>query len=245
MSPPTCRLLPFAGADGPQNMAADEVLLESAASGTASLRFYSWSRATLSLGYFQPEKLRHAEKGLAQLPYVRRPTGGASLVHHHEVTYTLALPAGRPWQTGEPWLQRMHASIACALSELQVTACMHSDKEDRPFAGVLCFQHLTAGDLLIGSAKIVGSAQRRQRGALLQHGAILLARSPHAPALPGIQELSGRTLSAAEVADAVGREIHRRTGWDFVAEDWTALELQRLDELVAEKYTQDSWNRKR
>ena len=245
MSRPVCRLLPFASATGPHNMAADEVLLESAASGTASLRFYTWSEATLSLGYFQPEILRHAETSLAQLPYLRRPTGGASLVHHHEVTYALALPARRPWQTGEPWLQRMHASIACALSELQVSARMHTGEETRSFAGVLCFKHVTPGDLLIGSAKIVGSAQRRQRGALLQHGAILLACSPRAVILPGIQELSGRTLSAAEVAAAVGREMARRTGWELVAEDWTAMELRRLDELVAEKYTRDSWNRKR
>src|SRR5205085_9543391 len=111
------RVLPYAVADGPHNMSADEVLLASAATAKmASLRFYGWSEPTLTLGYFQPERLRHTESGLAQLPYVRRPTGGASLVHHHEVTYALALPAGQPWQGDEPWLRRMHAIIASALS---------------------------------------------------------------------------------------------------------------------------------
>src|SRR5205814_9219218 len=99
MSIPVCRLLPYAVADGPHNMAADEVLLESAAAGIASLRFYGWSEATLSLGYFQPERLRHEDERLTGLPYVRRPSGGATLVHHHEVTYALALPAGPPWQS--------------------------------------------------------------------------------------------------------------------------------------------------
>jgi lipoate-protein ligase A len=226
-------------------MAADEVLLESAAAGIASLRFYGWSEATLTLGYFQSEKVRHTEKSLAQLPYVRRPTGGASLVHQYEVTYALALPAGRPWQTGEPWLQQMHAIIAAALSELQVAVRMPTTDESVALTGVLCFKHVTAGDLLITSAKIVGSAQRRQRGTLLQHGAILLACSPHTPQLPGIRELSNRILLPAEVVTAVTKEVCGRVGWNLFAEDWTTTERRHIDELVARKYTRESWNCKR
>ena len=98
--------------------------MESAEAGIASLRFYGWSEATLSLGYFQAERARSAEAALAALPWVRRPTGGAALVHDDEVTYALALPAGAPWQTSEPWLGRMHAVIASALAELAVPACL-------------------------------------------------------------------------------------------------------------------------
>src|SRR5437868_10093883 len=98
MSRVACRLLRFARADGPHNMAADEVLLESAVAGMASLRFYGWSAPTVSLGYFQPERMRRADERLARLAYVRRPTGGGALVHHHEVTYALALPANPAWQ---------------------------------------------------------------------------------------------------------------------------------------------------
>ena len=242
---PLCRLLPYALADGPRNMAADEVLLESAAAGTASLRFYGWSQATLSLGYFQSEQVRRTEKALEQLPYVRRQTGGAALVHHHELTYALGLPAGFPWQSGEPWLQRMHAIIASALGKLGFAASVYIPSAKEVFAGALCFQHFTAGDILIGSAKIVGSAQRRQRRALLQHGAILLASSPHAPVLPGIQELTNHTLWAEDVTAEVTREFARLTRWDLVAGDWTAGELGRIDQLVAERYTRESWNRKR
>jgi lipoate-protein ligase A len=242
---PVCRLLPFAVADGPHNMAADEVLLEAAACGLASLRFYGWSEATLSLGYFQSERVRHADPALCPLPYVRRPTGGATLVHHHELTYALALPAGTPWQDEQPWLRRMHAIIAAALSELQVTTQMQTATDEEPFAGILCFQHRTPGDLLNGSAKIVGSAQRRKRGTLLQHGAILLARSPYAPVLPGIHELSGHALSGDRVAAAVARRFVTDTGWQLVAEDWSAGERRRIEQLAGERFTQDSWNAKR
>jgi lipoate-protein ligase A len=243
MSRIPCRLLPYAVADGAYNMAADEVLLESAAAGVASLRCYGWSEATLSLGYFQSE--RQISGSLADLPFVRRPSGGAALVHHHEVTYALALPAGAPWQTGESWLCRMHALVAAALRMLGVEARACDCSNAVRFTGSLCFQHLTAGDLLLGSAKIVGSAQRRQRGALMQHGAILLAASPAATVLPGILELSGHRLAVAETVDAVTREFACKTGWDLQAADWTAAERQRIAELVTVKYTQDAWNRKR
>jgi lipoate-protein ligase A len=241
----SCRLLPYAVAAGPRNMAADQVLLESAVAGVASLRFYGWSRATLSLGYFQAEHVRRNDEGFERLPFVRRPTGGATLVHHHEVTYALGLPAAAQGQSGEPWLQRMHAVIASALGELGIRVRMHTPTATEVFPGALCFRHFTAGDVLIGAAKIVGSAQRRQRGALLQHGAILLAKSPHTPALPGIQELSNCTLSVEEVVAAVQHELAAFTKWDLIAGSWTAGELRRADQLVAERYTCDSWNRKR
>jgi lipoate-protein ligase A len=241
----TCRLLPYAAADGPHNMAADEALLESAAGGTASLRLYGWSEPTVSLGYFQPERVRHNDPAVARLPFVRRPSGGAALVHHHEVTYALALPAGPPWQTEESWLCRMHTILAGALASLGVTAGACAPAEKGRFDGLLCFQHLTPGDLLIGPAKVAGSAQRRQRGALLQHGAVLLAASPHARVLPGILELSGQRLAAAEVCAAVVGEFARATGWRLNAGTWTARERQRIEELAEGKYRQEAWNRKR
>ena len=74
----SCRLLPWSVADGPQNMAADEALLEAAAAGAAALRFYAWEPATLSLGYFQPEAVRHTDPRLGmrsppRAPEQRRP----------------------------------------------------------------------------------------------------------------------------------------------------------------------------
>jgi lipoate-protein ligase A len=240
-----CRLLPLVEADGPWQMAADQALLESAAdAGTASLRFYTWPRATLSLGYFQPEAVRHADARLAALPWVRRPSGGEALVHDREVTYALALPPGPPWQRrGESWLWRMHGAIAEALAELGVTAQVA--EEDRRLGEVLCFLHQTPADLLVGGAKVVGSAQRKQRGALMQHGGTLLAASPAAPQLSGIAELTGRRLTAQEVAAAVAARFGRDTGAAVERGDWTDAERRRINELVATRYTQPAWNSKR
>jgi lipoate-protein ligase A len=238
------RLLPFAEADGPHNMAADETLLEAAAAGRASLRFYGWSAAALSLGYFQPHTVHISDPRLANLPHVRRPTGGAALVHHHELTYALALPAGTPWQSRcDSWLLQMHAILAEALAGLG--AAPESVVQEAKHGEVLCFLHHTPGDLRIGPHKVVGSAQRRQRGALLQHGAVLLAASPHTPALPGVAELCGRRLSVMEVAGAVKESFVRQTGWRLQAGDWTEEERRRMDGFAAEKYSQPTWNDKR
>jgi lipoate-protein ligase A len=238
------RLLPFAEAGGPQNMAADEALLQTAAAGVASLRFYGWAEATVSLGYFQRERLRREDPRLAYLPHVRRPSGGAMLVHHHEVTYALGLPAALAGPVSPSWLRRMHQSVAAALWELGVEVSAHARDSEPVATGPLCFRHLTAGDLLVGAAKVVGSAQRRHRGALLQHGAILLSRSPHTPSLPGIRELTGRSLAVPEVCEAVLRSFQSQTGWRIVPSRWTEAE-QRLAQLLQTKYSQASWNARR
>jgi lipoate-protein ligase A len=228
-------------------MAADEVMLESAAAGRASLRFYRWSEPTLSLGYFQPESVRRSDPRLALLPLVRRATGGAALVHDRELTYALALPSGEPWQRrGESWLTRMHRVLAAALAKLHVQVDAVAPGEGRKLGEVLCFLDQTPGDLLSHDRKVVGSAQRKHRTALLQHGAILLAQSEYTPALPGLHELDGSApgaFDAVEGASVVA--LAEDTGWRIEPDDWTEQENARREKLIASKYTSPAWNAKR
>jgi lipoate-protein ligase A len=227
-------------------MAADETLLEAAASGTASFRLYGWSQPTLSLGYFQASAASRAYPRLSELAWVRRPSGGAALVHHLEATYALTLPAGPPWQKrGESWLRRMHAILTDALGSLGVSARACGDHEEKRLGELLCFLHHTPGDLLIDDAKIVGSAQRKQRGALMQHGGILLAASPWTPHLRGIRELAGVSLSVESLSAAVVEELAKQTRWELIASEWTPRELERIDALAAGKYSLPAWNCKR
>jgi lipoate-protein ligase A len=239
------RLLPTAAADGAHNMATDEVMLQSAEAGIASLRFYTWSEPTLSLGYFELEALRNTDPKLAGLPLVRRPSGGATILHHHELTYALALPAGSPWQSRESWLCRFHHAVAGALEKLGVHARLAGCGEEQKLGELLCFQHQTAGDLLIGPHKVVGSAQRRRRRALMQHGSILLRQSPHTPNVPGINDLAGIDISRDLLPGAIVAELQERTGWIFQPGDWTEAEREQVSRLAREKYASDSWNRKR
>ncbi len=245
--PPVIRLLPFETLPGPLNMAADEAMLHTAsAGGVASLRFYAWAEPTVSLGYFQPAAARLADPGLAGLAWVRRATGGAALVHHHEVTYALALPPGRPWQApGESWVCRFHHVVTAALLGAGAATRSVVCGEEKKLGEVLCFLHQTPGDLLAGPAKVVGSAQRKQKGALLQHGGVLLARSEHAPQLPGLLELTGVRFTADRVAKLVADQFAKDTGWSLTPGDWTADELSHRTRLAAEKYAHPEWNEKR
>lgn len=243
----TIRLLPFASADGPTNMAADEVMLDAAAeAGVASLRFYTWTEATVSLGYFQPAAVRQEVPGLDRLPWVRRATGGAAIVHHHELTYALALPAGKEWQGSEPWPCRFHHLVRDVLAEAGVKSRAVVCGEEKKLGEVLCFLHQTPGDLVIDGAKVAGSAQRKRRGALLQHGSILLGRSALAPVLPGVNDLAGRSVFPPEVlADRLAGSLAADLGCDLTPADWTADELARVPAVRAEVYANPAWNEKR
>jgi lipoate-protein ligase A len=238
------RLLPFVTAAGAWQMAADEVMLEAAVEGLASFRIYAWTEPTLSLGYFQPVAVRLSDRLLAELPYVRRATGGAELVHDREVTYALTLPAGAPWQRrGASWVQRMHGVLRDVFASFGIeTRLVESETK---LSDVLCFLHHTPDDLLLGGTKIAGSAQRKMRGALLQHGSVLLAQSRHTPALPGVSELTGITLSVPDFCAAFAEHFARDTGWQWEPGDWTAAERRRIDGLAAEKYADPAWNAKR
>lgn len=227
-------------------MAADEMLLAAAAAGIASFRVYGWSQPTLSLGYFQASAASRASPRLSELAWVRRPSGGDALVHHHEVTYALAVPAGAPWQkTGASWLKRMHTFLIDVLAAFGVTSRLCGDREEKKLGDVLCFLHHTPGDLLIDGAKIVGSAQRKQRGALMQHGSILLAVSPWTPHLSGIRELTGVTVPAEALTAAIAEQMAKQTGWQMIPSEWTAQERERIDALASSKYSQHAWNCKR
>ena len=244
--PRPMRLLPLAPWPGADQMAADEVLLAAADAGAGSLRFYTWPTPTVSLGYFQPAAARLADPAWAGLPWVRRATGGAALVHHHELTYAFALPAGRTWQPpGESWICRAHHAITDALRPLGVPTRGVACGEEQKLGDVLCFQHQTPGDLLCQGSKVVGSAQRKARGALLQHGGILLKRSDHAAQLPGIAELAGVLLDPAALADTLAAAFATAFDWHLEPGDWTPDELAERDRITQDKYTHPAWSNKR
>lgn len=233
--------MPTIESPGAMNMAIDEALMRSALEGrVASLRFYTWSDPTLSLGYFQT----HAER-LPGVAWVRRPTGGDAILHHHELTYGLTLPAGPPWHSSESWLCRMHHAIGAALRRLGIEASAVACGQEQRLGPFLCFQHQTPADLRINGHKVVGSAQRRPHGAMMQHGSILLRTSPHAPQLLGITDLTGIEIATGDLRPAIVEALANETGWSFVPDAWTGREWLDAVELERDKYSSAAWNEKR
>jgi lipoate-protein ligase A len=211
-----CRLLVDDAQRGAWNMAIDDVLLSSAANdNVATLRFYGWSEPTLSLGYFQPLAARDGHEPSRNCAIVRRASGGGAILHDRELTYSLALPAsalmmGEGGPRSHTDLYRIvHESLIAALAELGVTGAHRygaspaiasaAHGEPGPAEPFLCFERRTEHDVILQGAKIAGSAQRKRtsangNSAILQHGSILLARSPAAPSLAGINELAKESI---------------------------------------------------
>jgi lipoate-protein ligase A len=239
------RYLPFSNADGPHNMAADEIMLESARLGQASMRVYSWSPPTLSLGYFQRSDERLAEPRFATLPWVRRATGGGAIVHDGDLTYALALPpCATRTQAPAKWHCRIHRVIGQFLRDRLIaaevvpethvpgaSAPLHELNRTQRRRGAEgqsfdCFAIPQPGDVVVAGQKIVGGAQRLRAGALMQHGSIQV------PEIHAVWEQLGPFLAAA-------------WGWQITSGEWTDEERNQIEHLAVYKYNQIWWNEKR
>jgi lipoate-protein ligase A len=244
-----CRLLVDGPAAGAWQMAVDEVLLESAAErGVCTLRFYGWSEPTLSLGYFQGYSNRAAHRASRDCACVRRQTGGGAILHDMELTYSLAVPVAHPLAEDVTRLYKLvHDALIRTLGQYGLNAypcfaAVDRTSGDEPF---LCFQRRAVGDVLLGESKVCGSAQRRRRGAILQHGSLLLAQSEKAPELPGILELTGKRLGEQDTIERWQRELAGDLGVTVTAGRLTEQELDAVRSLTIEKYSAAAWTERR
>jgi lipoate-protein ligase A len=168
---PTWYLLRTGARTAAENMAVDEVLLESAASlGRPVLRFYSWSEPAASFGYSQ----RYDE--IARLtrlrPLVRRPTGGGLVPHDADWTYSLIFPPSATWYCLKAIqsYERVHAWVQAAFERIQISTLLAtSSRKEGPGQ---CFIGAEQFDVLCDDRKIAGGAQRRNRQGLLIQGSI-------------------------------------------------------------------------
>lgn len=188
---------------GAENMRIDEELLNLAATSERStLRFYEWNEPTISLGYFQKDLA--VPNTFAGLPVVTRLSGGGAILHHHELTYSLAIPKAALDVKPTAWYQRFHAIIIDCFREFGLECHLRGDAASDPAVKTfLCFARSDPNDIVHGGNKVVGSAQRRRRGAILQHGSLLLRASPYAPDIPGISDLGARPVASVELAEMI------------------------------------------
>lgn len=235
---------------GAWNMAVDEALLESAADGNiATLRLYTWSEPTLSLGYFQAAAERETHAASHNCALVRRASGGGAILHDRELTYSIALPEKSGLAAAAKRLYDVcHATLIAVLAELGVATNLHgpscevaSDPDTQAAEPFLCFQRRTCFDIVSGPAKIVGSAQRRRRGGILQHGSVLLAQSPFAPELPGILEVSGRALTANAIAKLWPPRLAGELSYSLVSGELSTAERTRAAELQEKRFSANDW----
>lgn len=251
--------------DGFRNMAMDEALLEvcrrdAVASGALPvLRLYGWSVPTLSLGRFQ-DALQAVDQGFCRergIPVVRRPTGGAAVLHDREVTYSLVGPTGTTPFDG-PILEtyrRIAEGIARGLSLLGVEPDPRVAGDPAPARGrpAHCFSRASSYEITFGGRKLVGSAQVRRRGASLQHGSILIdanaglfeeatgGQTGERGGWTTLRELLCRRPGFEEVAVAVARGLGETFGIRWWQAGTTAVEDRLAESLRARKYLNAHW----
>jgi lipoate-protein ligase A len=248
-------------------MAIDEAIMDAVAEGTspATLRFYAWSPPCLSLGRSQP--LSDADLvacRAASVDVVRRPTGGRAILHTDELTYSVALLQSDPRATGDvvASYRRLSLGLLAGLRELGAEA-VQAVREQAPNADLtaVCFETPSNYEIVAGGRKLVGSAQWRARGGVLQHGSLPLhgdlARivdylefsSPepevqrhrvHARATT-LEETIGRVLPPSSVAQSLAHGFSQALNVTLVRGELTPNERTLAAELRFSRYAASDW----
>ena len=161
-------------------MAIDEALYRSLEPDSLPvLRFYTWERPTLSLGYFQDYERVVSEPFVVhnKIDVVRRITGGRAVLHDIEVTYAVvSLNTVFPSRTLQETYQLIAEALHRGLQQwgiLETSLSFHA--EPRSYRQLpQCFVGVSRYEIHQNRRKIIGSAQKRSRDRFLQHGSILL-----------------------------------------------------------------------
>jgi len=230
-------------------MAVDDALLDSALpEDTAVLRLYRWSPACLSLGYFQSSQDRATHQDSIAADCVRRASGGGAILHDHELTYSFIFPASNLSSTQISGIYDLfHDSLISVLQKLGIPAvkCIDPptvDRNDQPF---LCFLRRSSGDVLLHEAKIIGSAQRRNKTHVLQHGSILLKRSPFSPELPGILELVDVDLTSLSWVNDWLENITHQLQCQLTKHSLSHDQLKAAHKIETDRFLNPNWLHKR
>ncbi|MFW6438155.1 MAG: lipoate--protein ligase family protein, partial [Armatimonadota bacterium] len=275
------RLIESGFADGAMNMAVDEAIATAVAAGDQppTLRFYGWKPPAVSLGYHQELDSGIDCDAVAERGYgiVRRPTGGRAILHADEVTYSFcirqdAIEGGH--STMESY-REISRGIIAGLELLGAAVNMGADQdgpgpnfsgqdtfatEGHAAAKPICFAKTARCDLQSAGRKVVGSAQVRRNGGILQHGSIpitidledqvavmpgsdgRISRQVLAGAAMSVTELLGRPVSFEELSAAVAGGFVDTFGIAFSTQELSTEEAANVERLYAEKYSTAEWN---
>lgn len=268
------RLLRHAPAPGAWNMAVDEVLLEEAMQGAGPvLRVYSWRPYALSIGRFQAgdvvDRTACAQYGV---DVVRRPTGGRAVLHADEVTYSIILPPSHPIAQLSviASYQALSRGLTLALAQLGIVAHLARPEHRPGYTHVqeadvgtqaACFDAPSWYELTVQGRKLVGSAQVRRGGALLQHGSMPLTLVPRdlyrllcfhseaareraqqafAAKAAGLRDVVAQECSRSTVVAALIHGMSTAMACSMITDELTPQELSRVQDLT-HKHADPAW----
>jgi lipoate-protein ligase A len=277
----TWRFLDTGFLSGAWNMAIDEAMMLAHAQGLVppTLRFFRWQPPCVSLGYFQAaDDVDWDECARRGYDVVRRPTGGRAILHDKELTYSIVI-ADKEIEGGSSVLASyasLSQGLILGLRALGIEAhlegkrqigCRASAAKGKSLSSFIphlssliseanCFTAAARCDLVVGSKKIVGSAQVRRESVILQHGSVPLRLDAEAwqAVLPGTPDLrfvatdvNGEVSQNVEYEDLAqalrgGFEVTWEIQWE--PSELTGWEKRKAQELVETKYGTAEWTRR-
>lgn len=265
----TWRLIISSPAPGAWNMAVDEALLENAYKNPdiPTLRLYSWNPYAVSLGHAQPySDISPNDIHSFGWDIVRRPTGGRAILHADELTYSLVFNENNPQLKGgvlESYRKISEALIA-GLQMLGINAQskIKSATSTQTNKDAVCFQNPSDYELIFNGKKIIGSAQARRNGYVLQHGAIplfgdisriinVLHYSDPKKRADLKEKLLGRATTLSDAADkkilwndasiSFIRGFSKTFDLSFSQKELASEEIETANKLYNEKHTTAEW----
>ncbi len=268
LSPVTWRLINTGVSDGAANMAIDEAIMRSVAEGRSppTLRFYGWAPPCVSVGYSQSVRKeidldRCRERGYT---LVRRPTGGRAILHIDELTYSVVAPQGEARVAGDiiTSYRRLSLGLVEGLRTLHggVVQADRMDSDGGLEKSAACFDVPSHYEVTAYGRKLVGSAQVRRNGVVLQHGAlplegdvsrlvdVLALQEPDRVALRGklleraiaLDEVVGRVVPFDEAAEALAQGFRSALNLEFTLGKLSSFEREAAEGLMS-RYTGDEW----
>ena len=241
------------------NMAIDEaILIAQQEQPNPTLRFYAWSSPAFSFGYFQDitSEVDVAACRADGIELVKRMTGGGTVVHGWELTYTLVLPRAVAEMGISEAYRRIGHSLVKAFQKLGVPAQCYATCPDSPeVAPNICLTNPAEHDVMSDNKKLAGVSVRRNRGGIMFQGYISLDMLPpfilnRVSKNPEVQQ------SLHEKSTAINRDGHSITrdaliqavyetfdiGIAFNSGKLSPMEQAQAETLVETKYATAAWN---
>lgn len=265
----TWGLLDTGHLDAAVNMALDECLLIWHSKGLIPpvLRFYGWSKPSLSIGRFQKERtINFSGIKRHQCQFVRRLTGGSAVLHDDELTYSLVVSESKPYinESIRKAYYTLAQGIFAGFQELGIQA-EFSRPEDHftQERSAVCFERPSDYEMLVDGKKISGHAQTRQKGVLLQHGSLpftidkdmlfdLFAFSSEEFRAKKREDFSNKAIAINDVAptpvtyeqavEAFTKGFAKGLQLELVPFELSPSQWEEVHALAESKYRSDEWN---
>lgn len=268
------RLIKTETTDGFYNMAIDEAIMRYHQKNKVppTVRFYSWEPAALSLGYFQKLEKEVNQRACqkAGIDIVRRLTGGRAILHDKELTYSITIREDYNLLSNSivTSYKEISQGLVAGLNLLKIPAelkPMERGKKSPKGNSAACFDAPSWYEVLLDSKKLIGSAQTRKNGTILQHGSLPYEIDPKKTfklfnysdekmrkkarrifsAKSTSLKSAGYNLKKEELEKALIEGLAEKLGFNYYFAQLTNDEIKLADELREEKYSKDKWNKKR